>query len=56
MSTFFSEFKRIGTARNNFVGKGYEFGLNVNNFNDIKEGDNIESFEEIEVKQKLESK
>jgi translation initiation factor IF-2 len=35
------------------VGKGYEFGLNVNNFNDIKIGDNIEAFEEIEVKQKL---
>ncbi|NND94832.1 MAG: translation initiation factor IF-2 [Flavobacteriales bacterium] len=35
------------------VAKGYEFGLNVNNFNDIKVGDNIEAFEEIEVKQKL---
>lgn len=35
------------------VTKGYECGLNVDRFNDIKVGDNIESFEEIEVKQKL---
>ncbi len=35
------------------VTKGYECGLNVEKFNDIKVGDNIESFEEIEVKQKL---
>lgn len=32
---------------------GYECGLNINNYNDIKEGDFIESFEEVEVKQKL---
>jgi len=32
---------------------GYECGLNVENFNDIKVGDVIEAYEEIEVKQKL---
>jgi len=33
--------------------KGYECGLNVDRFNDIKVGDNIESYEEVEVKQTL---
>ena len=32
---------------------GYECGLNITNFNDIKVGDVIEAFEEVEVKQKL---
>lgn len=35
------------------VAKGYECGLNIENFNDIKVGDIVESFEEVEVKQKL---
>src|SRR5690606_2876804 len=35
------------------VVSGYECGLNVDNFNDIKVGDIIEAYEEIEVKQKL---
>lgn len=35
------------------VAKGYECGLNVERFNDIKEGDIIEAFEEVEVKQTL---
>jgi translation initiation factor IF-2 len=35
------------------VAKGYECGLNIANFNDIKEGDIIEAYEEVEVKQKL---
>ncbi|WP_417601202.1 translation initiation factor IF-2 [Owenweeksia hongkongensis] len=35
------------------VSKGYECGLNVQNFNDIKVGDNIEGFEEVEVKKTL---
>ena len=35
------------------VATGYECGLNVENFNDIKVGDIIESYEEVEVKQKL---
>ncbi|GGH70682.1 translation initiation factor IF-2 [Phaeocystidibacter marisrubri] len=35
------------------VSKGYECGLNVNNFNDIKVGDIIESYEEVEVKRTL---
>ena len=35
------------------VAKGYECGLNVANYNDIKVGDIIEAFEEVEVKQKL---
>ncbi len=35
------------------VAKGYECGLNIANFNDIKENDIIEAFEEVEVKQTL---
>jgi translation initiation factor IF-2 len=35
------------------VNKGYECGLNIENFNDIKVGDQIEGFENIEVKRKL---
>jgi len=35
------------------VVKGYECGLDVEKFNDIQVGDIIESFEEVEVKQKL---
>lgn len=35
------------------VSRGYECGLNVDKFNDIKVGDHIEGFEEVEVKQKL---
>ncbi|MDP4586798.1 MAG: translation initiation factor IF-2, partial [Flavobacteriales bacterium] len=35
------------------VSRGYECGLNIDKFNDIKVGDHIEGFEEVEVKQKL---
>ncbi len=35
------------------VSKGYECGLNIENFNDIKDGDIIEAYEEVEVKQTL---
>ena len=35
------------------VKTGYECGLNIDKFNDIKVGDIVESFEEVEVKQKL---
>lgn len=38
------------------VKHGYECGLNINNYNDIREGDIIEGFTEEEVKQTLESK
>lgn len=37
------------------VKNGMECGLTIKNFNDIKEGDNIEVFEIIEIKQKLEA-
>lgn len=37
------------------VGKGYECGLNIKNFNDIKVGDIIEGFKEVEVKKTLSS-
>ncbi len=35
------------------IATGYECGLNISNYNDIKVGDMIESFEQIEVKQTL---
>ncbi|MBS3806349.1 MAG: translation initiation factor IF-2 [Bacteroidales bacterium] len=35
------------------VREGYECGLNVKNYNDIKVGDNIEGFKEVEVKKSL---
>ncbi len=35
------------------VSSGYECGLNIDKFNDIKVGDHVESFEEVEVKQTL---
>jgi translation initiation factor IF-2 len=35
------------------VSSGYECGLNIENFNDIKVGDIIEGYEEIEIKRKL---
>ncbi len=35
------------------VSAGYECGLNIQNFNNIKEGDIIEAFEEVEVSRKL---
>jgi translation initiation factor IF-2 len=35
------------------VSAGYECGLNIENFNDIKVGDIIEGYEEVEVKRTL---
>jgi translation initiation factor IF-2 len=35
------------------VNKGYECGLNIKNYNDIREKDIIESFKEVEVKKTL---
>ncbi len=35
------------------VKNGYECGLNIDNFNDLKVGDNIESFTEVEVAKQL---
>jgi len=35
------------------VKTGYECGLNIDNYNDIKVGDIIEGYEEVEVKKKL---
>ncbi len=35
------------------VAKGFECGLNINGFNDIKQGDIIEGYEMVEVKAKL---
>jgi len=35
------------------VAKGYDCGMQVKNYNDIKEGDIIESFREVAVKKKL---
>ena len=35
------------------VSTGYECGISIKNFNDIQIDDNIEGFEEVEVKRKL---
>ncbi len=35
------------------VAKGYDCGMQVKNYNDIREGDVIEAFQEVEVKKKL---
>ncbi len=35
------------------VAKGYECGLNIQNYNDIREGDFIEAFEQVEVAKTL---
>ena len=35
------------------VAKGYDCGLQVKNYNDIKEGDIVEGFQEVAVKKKL---
>ena len=35
------------------VSKGYDCGMQVKNYNDIKEGDVIEAFQEVKVKKKL---
>ena len=35
------------------VNKGFECGLNIKNFNDIKVGDIVEGYEEVEVKRTL---
>jgi translation initiation factor IF-2 len=35
------------------VGKGYECGLNIANYNDIKISDIVEAYEEVEIKQTL---
>ena len=35
------------------VGKGYDCGLQVKNYNDIKIGDVIEAYQEVAVKKKL---
>ena len=36
------------------VAKGFECGLNIDRFNDIKVGDVVEAYEEVEIKQTLE--
>ncbi|NNL16828.1 MAG: translation initiation factor IF-2 [Flavobacteriaceae bacterium] len=35
------------------VAKGYDCGIQIKNYNDIKEGDTIEAFQEVEVKKTL---
>ena len=35
------------------VSKGYDCGMQIKNYNDLKEGDIIEAFQEVEVKKKL---
>ena len=38
------------------VKKGYDCGLQIKNYNDIREGDVVEAFREVEVKKTLKSK
>ena len=38
------------------VAKGYDCGLQVKNYNDIKEGDIVEAFQEVAIKKKLKTK
>lgn len=38
------------------VSKGYDCGIQINNYNDLVEGDIIEGFQEVEVKKKLKQK
>ncbi len=38
------------------VAKGYDCGLQIKNYNDIKEGDIVEAYEEVAIKKKLKSK
>ena len=35
------------------VASGYDCGLNIANYNDVKEGDMVEAYEEVEVSKKL---
>jgi len=35
------------------VSAGYECGLNIENYNDIKVGDIVEAFEQVEIQRKL---
>jgi translation initiation factor IF-2 len=35
------------------VSSGYDCGLNIDNFNDIKVGDIVEAYEIVEIKRKL---
>jgi translation initiation factor IF-2 len=35
------------------VSKGYDCGIQLKNYNDIQEGDILESYREVEVKKKL---
>jgi translation initiation factor IF-2 len=35
------------------VSKGYDCGMQIKGYNDVKEGDIIEAFQEVEVKKKL---
>ena len=37
------------------VSKGYDCGLQIKNYNDIKEGDFVEAFQEVEVKKNCKS-
>jgi translation initiation factor IF-2 len=35
------------------VSKGYDCGMQIKNYNDLKEGDIIEGFQQVEIKKKL---
>jgi translation initiation factor IF-2 len=35
------------------VAKGYDCGMQIKDYNDLKEGDVIEGFQQVEIKKKL---
>ena len=35
------------------VSSGYDCGLTIHNYNDLREGDNVEAYDEVEVKRTL---
>ena len=45
-----SIFRQLGNAKE--VNQGYECGIGIENYNDIKEGDIIECFHMVEVERK----
>mgnify|MGYP000138181801 CR=1 FL=1 len=60
-SGIIAEHKRRSPSKQNInssltvseVAKGYDCGIQIKNYNDLKEGDIIEGFQQVEIKKKL---